>query len=118
MLMTYYHNPSCSKSRAGLALLHEKQINPHIRLYLEEALTTEELKVLLKKLDMKASEILRSKEALVAGINKDMDEKTLLKLLSQNPKAMERPILAIDDKAVIGRPTENLINFIDEMLSL
>ncbi len=117
MLITYYHNPSCSKSRAGLAILEEKGITAHIRLYLQDVPTAEELKDLLQKLNMKPSEILRPKEALDAGIKPNTDEETLLKQLSQNPKALQRPILVIDDKATIGRPTENIINLIENSLS-
>ncbi len=116
MSIIYYHNPSCSKSRAGLAFLEEKGVNANIRLYLEEPPSPQELEDILKKLNMKPLNILRSKEAGEAGINKDMNVATIVNLLSQNPKALQRPILIINDKAIIGRPTENIAKFIEDML--
>ena len=35
MAITIFHNPRCSKSRATLALLEERGIEPEIRLYLQ-----------------------------------------------------------------------------------
>ncbi len=112
----YYHNPSCSKSRAGLAILEEKNIKAQIRLYLKDAPSPQELQDILSKLKGLPSDIIRSKEAREVGIHKDMDENTLFNLISKNPKILQRPILIIDDKATIGRPTENIINLIEEML--
>ncbi len=110
----YYHNPSCSKSRAGLALLEENNIQAHIRLYLSEPPSPGELKDILSKLNLKASALLRKKEAMEAGIDETMSDEAILTCLSQNPKAIERPILVIDNKAVIGRPTENMAKLIDD----
>ncbi len=116
MSVIYYHNPSCSKSRAGLAFLEGKNITPKTRLYLSEPPSPQELKDIITKLNVKAADILRSKEAAEASISKDMSEETILQLLSQNPKALERPILVIGDKAVIGRPTENIIQLVKDEL--
>ncbi len=116
MSIIYYHNPNCSKSRAGLELLEQNGINPTIRLYMIEPLTVEELTKIVAKLGMKPREIVRKKEGDAIGIAPFMSDLEVLTMLSEAPKAIERPILETDDKAVIGRPTELLEAFIKEYL--
>ncbi|MFV0322405.1 MAG: ArsC/Spx/MgsR family protein [Alphaproteobacteria bacterium] len=116
MSIIYYHNPNCSKSRAGLKILEERGINPEIRLYMVDPLSIEELTKIVAKLGMKLREITRKKEGAEAGIADFMSDDEVVAILSETPRAIERPILEINDKAVIGRPTENIIGFIDEAL--
>ncbi|MFN0316967.1 MAG: glutaredoxin domain-containing protein, partial [Burkholderiales bacterium] len=47
---TIYHNPRCGKSRAALALLQERGIEPRIVEYLKAPLTQDELRALAKQL--------------------------------------------------------------------
>jgi len=58
-----YHNPRCSKSRATLALLEERGIQPKIVKYLETPPTAEKLKDILRKLGLGPRELMRRKEA-------------------------------------------------------
>ncbi len=105
-----YHNPRCSKSRAGLALLEEQGINPEVVKYLDTPPTVEELTALLQKLDMKPRELMRTKETIYKelGLKDVTDEQTLIKAMAAHPKLIERPIVVKGDKAVIGRPLENI----------
>ena len=57
-----YHNPKCSKSRQTLDLLREKGCEPKIFLYLEEELTSRDLKGVLQKLNMEPRDLLRKGE--------------------------------------------------------
>ena len=116
MSIIYYHNPNCSKSRAGLKVLEEHGIDPEIRLYMIDPLSIKELTKIVAKLGMKPREIMRKKEGAEAGIADFMSDDEVIAILSETPRAIERPILEINDKAVIGRPTENIIDFIDEAL--
>lgn len=102
-----YHNPRCSKSRICLSLLQEAGIAPDIRLYLEDVPSKRELRLVLDKLGLAPSDILRkSEEAYKAFFTDVADEEALLSLLTQHPKVIERPIVITDDKAAIGRPPE------------
>lgn len=112
MSVTIYHNPKCSKSRQTLALIEEKGITPEVVLYLDETPGPEAFKAILDKLGMQASDILRSKEAKEAGLSKDMDEATLIAGLLANPRAIERPIVVKGDRAVLGRPPENVLDLL------
>ena len=63
MTITIFHNPRCSKSRATLALLRERGIEPEIRLYLEDPPDPAELSAILEKLGLKPRELMRKGEA-------------------------------------------------------
>lgn len=115
MSMIYYHNPKCTKSRAGLSILEKEGLQFQTRLYLENPLTEEEMKKLLQKLNMKAREFIRKKEAQELEIDLNQDEAQLIEILSLYPSLVERPILELDDRAVIGRPTENIIKFLEKI---
>jgi len=105
-----YHNPRCSKSRAGLALLEEQGIEPEVIKYLDTPPTTEELTVLLEKLNISPRELMRTKEAIYKelGLKEIENEQTLIEAMAAHPKLIERPIVVRDNKAVIGRPLENI----------
>lgn len=105
-----WHNPKCSKSRNAMTLLEEKGISADVVKYLETTPSKEELKDILKKLNMKACELLRTGEDIYKELNlKNVnDEEKLIEIMIQNPILIERPIIIKGDIAVIARPIENL----------
>ncbi len=109
MSVIIYHNPRCSKSRQTLALIEEKGVSPEIVEYLETPPSVEALKDILTKLGKRAAEIVRKKEAKEEGINLEaLDDNALIEALVAHPRAIERPIVINGDKAVLGRPPENV----------
>lgn len=112
--MHYYHNPRCKKSREGLQLLEEKGLQPEVILYMTEPLSPMDLEDILVKLNIDAEDLIRSKEAVWKEEFKDkeLSEDELVLAMIEYPQLMERPILVNGDKAVIGRPTENLLDII------
>ena len=107
--MQIFHNPRCSKSRETLNIIIENNIKPGITLYLENPLSEEEIRILIKKLDTTANNIIRKNEDIYKKLNlKDADEETLIKKISENPILLERPIVVKGNKAIIGRPPENV----------
>lgn len=112
--MEIFHNPRCSKSRQALSLLHEKGANPEIVLYLETPPSEEELKEILSKLNVRPEELVRKGETLYKENFKDQKftDDEWIKILSENPKLIERPIMINGDKAVIGRPPENVLEIL------
>ncbi len=110
-----WHNPRCSKSRNGVALLEERGEDIEIVKYLDAPHTKEQIKDLLKKLGLKPREIMRTKEAIYKELdlkNVEDDEK-LIEAMVEHPRLIERPIVIKGNKAVIGRPIENIINLLD-----
>ena len=105
-----YHNPRCSKSRETCALIDSKKVEVEVVEYLKTPPTEKELKNILKKLGVKAEYIVRKKEVLFSQkfSKKKYSASEWIKILSKNPILIERPIIVKGNKAVIGRPPENI----------
>ena len=110
--ITFYHNPRCFKSRQALALLQDKGVEPEIILYLKTPPTPEVLGVLLGKLGIRARELMRTKEAVYKTLELDdpsLSDTDLIDAMCREPILIERPIAVAHDRAVIGRPPENVL---------
>lgn len=79
--------------------------------YLKTPPSEKELKGILKKLGMKAEDIVRKKESLFKEKfqGKKFSDDQWVGILAKNPILIERPIIVKGNKAVIGRPTENIL---------
>lgn len=110
--MEFYHNPRCGKSRTALKLLNEKGIEPEIREYLKTTPSANEIKSLLKKLGIKAHDLIRTGESIYKENfkGKELSEDQWIKAMADYPILIERPIYIKGDKAVIGRPPENVLD--------
>ena len=111
---TIYHNPRCSKSRATLSLLEENGVVPTVILYLEQTPGVEQLRGICKKLDMSPAQLLRKGEDIykASGLGADSSEEEILKAMFAHPKLLERPIVVKGERAVVGRPPENVLELI------
>ena len=110
-MIDYWHNPRCTKSREGLAVLREKGIEPEVREYLKDVPGAGELKAVARKLGVgSAREMMRTKEEAYKTNNlaDETREDRLFAAMAEHPKLIERPVLISEEKAAIGRPTENL----------
>ena len=113
-MVTIYHNPRCTKSRQGVALLKEKDVNFEVIKYLEDPITEKELKDIIKKLGITPMALVRKNEAIWKSNfkGKDLSDEDIIKAMISNPKLIERPIVINGDKAVVGRPTEQILTII------
>jgi len=109
--MKIYHNPRCSKSREALSILQDQNTDFEIVEYLQHTPTEDELKELLRKLDKKPKEIIRKGEAIFKEKyqGKSFSDAEWIQIMVENPKLIERPIVVRGDKAVLGRPPENVL---------
>ncbi len=109
--MKIYHNPRCRKSRETLAIIKEQGIEPDIILYLEDNPTKEELKKVLKKLDISAEKLIRKSESVYKEHfkGKSLSESKWIDAMISYPKLIERPIVIKGSKAIIGRPPERVL---------
>lgn len=112
--MRFYHNPRCGKSREALKLLQEKGIEAEVVEYLKNIPTHAELEDVLKKLDMKAENLLRKNEKVFKEMykGKDLSDSKWIEAMIAEPKLIERPIFINGDKAVVGRPPEKVLELI------
>ncbi|MCV4290000.1 arsenate reductase (glutaredoxin) [Pseudomonas capsici] len=110
-----YHNPRCSKSRGALELLQARGLTPDIVLYLETPPDAAQLRALLTKLGIGPRQLLRSGEDDYKALNladPSLSDEQLIAAMVSHPKLIERPILVAGDKAVIGRPPENILELL------
>ena len=113
-MITLWHNPRCSKSRQALALLEEAGAEVVLRLYLKEAPDLTEIAALQKALGLKAVDMMRRGEKAFkeTGLSKDSKDADLRAAMLAHPILIERPIAVKGDKAVIGRPPEDVLTLL------
>jgi len=107
-----YHNPRCSKSRQTLQLLQDRGVEPQIVLYLEQTPGAVTLQDLLSKLGISARDLLRKGEDAYKELNLNdvtLPDSALIDAMVKHPKLIERPIVVRGDRAVLGRPPENVV---------
>lgn len=109
------HNPRCSKSRATLALLEERGIEPDVRLYLEHPPSADQLKHILRMLKRTPRELIRTREAEYTALGLDdpaLDDDELVAAMVAHPKLIERPVVIANGKAAVGRPPEAVLEIL------
>jgi arsenate reductase len=108
------HNNRCSKSRSGLELLEKSGKPFEIVQYLENTLSFEDLKEIINLLGIKPIDLVRKNEAIwkTEFKHKILNDDQIIQAMVKNPKLIERPIVINGHKAVIGRPTEKIIEII------
>lgn len=113
---TIYHNPRCSKSRAALDLLQERGIAPKVIEYLKTPPSVAELKSILKYLGLKPIDLVRKGESEYAERvqGKNLTDAQLVAAMVDNPILIERPIVIRGDRAVVGRPPENILQLLKQ----
>jgi arsenate reductase len=113
-MATIYHNPRCAKSRQTLALLQTKGIDPDIILYLEHPPTRSLLVQLIEQLGIRAEQLVRKSETEFKEhyADRELSEDDFIDAMLCYPKLIERPIVVIDKRAVLGRPPENVLALI------
>ena len=113
MIVTIYHNPRCSKSRETLRLIEEKGVQPNIIEYLKKPPNIAELRQILSKLGVTALAIVRKKDAANKGVElRNLTDDEILKSILQFPSILQRPIILVGKKAVLGRPPENVLTIL------
>lgn len=113
-MIKIYHNPRCSKSRQTLEILQEAGQQPEVIEYLKTPPTASELRELLQKLNLKPEQLLRKGEQLYKDKykNQQLSGEELIAIMAENPVLIERPIVVKDNKAVLGRPPENVLELL------
>lgn len=112
--MKIYHNPRCRKSRETLQIIEDRGVEVEVVKYLEDVPTESELKTLLELLNIPAEKLLRKGEAIYKEKfkGKDLSEAEWIKAMVANPKLIERPIVVKGNRAILGRPPENVLELL------
>jgi len=114
---TLFHNPSCSKSRAALALVESRDVAVHVVRYLDDPLDVDDVKLLASMLEGPPSRLLRPNEPeyAVLGLSDESSLDEVAIAIAAHPNLLERPILVVGTRAVIGRPLEALQSLLDQV---
>ena len=113
-MITIYHNNRCSKSRSALEILKDSGKKFKIINYLETVPNKSELKNLIKLLNIQPIDLIRKGEPIWKNEfkGKTLTNSQIIDAMINYPKLIERPIVIKDNKAVIGRPPELIIDLI------
>ena len=79
--------------------------------YYNEPLTRKKLTELIRKANLKPRDVMRKSEAIYKelGLAEDkFSDSELIALMIEHPDLLQRPIVERGDRAVLGRPVENV----------
>ena len=109
-----FHNPRCSKSRKTLGILEESGIDFEVILYLQNPPSFSQLDSLLQVLEMDPRALMRvdEDEYKINDIENEHDRNKLIKAMIKDPILIQRPIVAHNGKARIGRPPEAILEIL------
>ena len=115
MSVTVYHNIECSKSNSVTQILEDAGILFNVRNYILQPLNEEELRALINKLGIEPEALVRKTEPLYKEKyeGKALSGDEWIKVLAADPILIERPVVEKDGKAIIARPPEKVITFIN-----
>lgn len=112
-----WHNPRCSKSRQALDLLQQRLPPARVEVidYLNTPPSRETLGRVATLLDGGPAALVRFKEDLARtlGLAREDEADKLLDALATHPRLIERPVLMWGDRALIARPPELLLEWLD-----
>jgi len=113
--VTIWHNPRCTKSRQALELLKKKKLDPEVVLYLDDPPSAARIEEVLGMLGIEPRELMRKKEAEYQELGLDepkLGRKELVRALAAHPILIERPVVITGRRAVVGRPTERILEIL------
>jgi arsenate reductase len=116
-MLKVYFKANCATCQTALKVMRDNTKEKFEKIeYLVETPTEKELKEILKMIGIKAEQLVRKKEPLYKEKyeGKKISNKEWIKILHDNPILIERPIVVFDNKAIIGRPIETIVEFIKQ----
>lgn len=113
-MISIYHNPRCSKSREGLAILESQNKDYHIIKYMDDILSVEKLKEIIQILKIKPIELVRTNELIWKQNykNSELSDDQIIDAMISHPNLIERPIVIHGNKGVIGRPPQKILDIL------
>lgn len=108
--MKIYHNPRCSKSRAGLKYLEENGYKVDVINYLNDGISQDEIRTIIKKSGLTPIQLVRTQEELYRKEykGKEISDDQWIEILAENPRLLQRPIVINGKKAILAQPPEQI----------
>lgn len=115
MAATVYFNPSCSTCRTVQGLLEERGVDARLVRYLDQAPTKGELEQVMELLGLEdPRQMMRPSEPVYSELGlAEATPHQLLEAMTEHPILIQRPIVILGDRAVIARPPERVLEFLD-----
>ncbi|MDX4067067.1 ArsC/Spx/MgsR family protein [Aliarcobacter skirrowii] len=112
-----WHNISCSKSNSAKDFLDKNGFEISIRDYLLNPPSKNELKELLKKLNISIFDLVRTSEEIYKDLKlEDIKEQDkLIDAVLENPILIQRPIIVGENRAFIVRPPLKIEDVLKEL---
>ena len=111
-MITYFHHPKCSKSCKGLSLLLQNNIPFSIHHYLENPPKKKILHHIINQYKGNPIDLIRDPQSI-----KTHNTHTIISHLYNHPETMQRPLLVHNNNIILGRPVDNIIQFINDYLT-
>ncbi|MBI9067552.1 MAG: hypothetical protein JEZ09_09695 [Salinivirgaceae bacterium] len=113
-MLKIFHNPRCSKSRAGLNYLITNNLEHEIIDYLNINLSANDVEKLVKQTGLQVTDLVRTQEEYYKKNLKDnkYSNEEWYKIIAENPKLLQRPIVIKDEKGVFAQPPEKINDLI------
>lgn len=108
MAITVYEKPTCTTCRRLFKLLEAEGVDFEKVDYHVTGLSADEIRDLLGKAGITASEALRMREQGARELAGE-DEDTIIAAMAKRPELLQRPIVASGDRAVLARPVERAL---------
>ena len=109
--ITIYQKPTCTTCREVYTALKESRVDFEAVNYYLEPIPKPKLKELLRKMGIRASELLRTKEPIYKELKlaeKKFSEDEVMDLMVKHPDLIQRPIVEKGNRAILARPAERL----------
>jgi arsenate reductase len=113
-MIKIYHNPRCSKSRIALEILKKSDQPVEVIEYLNNSFTVESLSNIIQQLGITPFDLIRKNESIFIEQfkGKNLSDKQWIKIMVENPKLIQRPIVITNSVACIARDEESLNNLL------
>jgi len=113
-MIKIYHNNRCRKSREGLQTVQASEQPYEVIDYISNPLDAKELKEIITVLGISPIDLVRKNEAIWKSDykGKELSDQELIEAMAEHPKLIERPIVIHNNKGVIGRPNERILDIL------
>ena len=111
MKITIYQKPTCTTCRQVHAALKESGVEFEAVDYYLDPIPRDKLRELLRKMQLSARELLRTKEGIYKTLRlgeRDLSDDQLVDLMVEHPELIQRPIVEKGARAILARPAERL----------
>jgi arsenate reductase len=110
-----FFNPDCTNCQTVKGILEVRNIGADYVHYLDQAPSREQIEEVMGLLGIDdPQEMMRAKEPIYQELNlASADRDTLINAMTEHPILIQRPIVIVDDKAIIARPAEKVLEILD-----